>query len=178
MTHSIELRTTATKGDGIFTTRPFAAGETLLVGRIEKRLSKNHSHASQIGEHEYVLFAGLISTFNHSCEPNCGIKLNVHGGHDFVAMRHINANEEATFDYAMRNYRINHFPGICTCGEKACRGSITGWRDLPQSCKDRYSGFVAPYLLEMDAEKKVSNTSSPHSPDEPLNCGAVTPIQI
>jgi hypothetical protein len=33
-------RTTATKGDGIFTTRPFAAGDTLLVGRIEKKLSK------------------------------------------------------------------------------------------------------------------------------------------
>ncbi len=154
MTHGIELRTTATKGDGIFTTKPFAAGETLLVGRIEKRLSKNHSHASQTGENEYALHAGLISKFNHSCEPNCGIKLNVHGGHDFVAMRHIKANEEATFDYAMRNYRIDHFPGNCTCGEKACRGSITGWRDLPQTRKDCYSGFVAPYLLEMDAEKK------------------------
>jgi len=156
MTSGIELWTTATKGDGIFTTKPFAAGDTLLVGRIEKKLAKNHSHASQIGEHEYAFHAGLISKFNHSCDPNCGIKLNAQGGHDFVAMRQIKANEEATFDYAMRNFRIDHFPGNCTCGEKACRGSITGWRDLPEVRKEHYSGYVAPYLIAMDAEKKRS----------------------
>ena len=105
------------------------------------------------------MHAGLISKFNHSCEPNCGIHLNAQGGHDFVAMRHIKVNEEATFDYAMRNYRIDHFPGHCTCGAKACRGSITGWRDLPQTRKDRYAAFVAPYLIEMDADKKRSKTS-------------------
>lgn len=152
MTSGIELRATPAKGDGVFTTQPFAAGATVLVGRIEKRLSKNHSHASQIGEHEYALHAGLISKFNHSCSPNCGIRVNVDGGHDFIAMRDIAANEEATFDYAMRNYGIDHFPGLCTCGESACRGSITGWQDLPQPRKDLYAGFVAPYLIEIDAK--------------------------
>ena len=153
MTAGIELRSTTAKGDGVFTTRPFTSGDTVLVGRIEKRLLENHSHASQIGEHEYALHAGLTSKFNHSCDPNCGIRLNARGGHDFIAMRDIKANEEATFDYAMRNYAIDHFPGRCTCGEKTCRGSITGWQDLPQSRKDQYSGFVAPYLIEMDAKK-------------------------
>jgi len=152
MTSGIELRATTAKGAGVFTTRPFKAGETVMVGLIEKRLSKNHSHASQLGEHEYALHEGLISKFNHSCDPNCGIRLNAHGGHDFIAMRDIEPNEEATFDYAMRNYRIDHFPGRCTCGEQACRGSITGWRDLPPERKDQYSGFVAPYLIEMDAK--------------------------
>ncbi len=152
MTLGVELRVTTAKGDGVFTTRPFKAGDTVLMGRIEKRLLKNHSHASQIGEHEYALHAGLISKFNHSCAPNCGIRLNANGGHDFIAMHDIKANEEATFDYAMRNYTIDYFPGRCTCGEKACRGSITGWQDLPQIRKDQYSGFVAPYLIEMDAK--------------------------
>ena len=123
-----------------------------MVGLIEKKLSKNHSHASQLGEHEFVLHAGLISKFNHSCDPNCGIQLNAHGGHDYIAMRDIEANEETTFDNAMRNYRIDHFPERCKCGEQACRGSITGWRDLPQDRKDQYSDFVAPYLIEMDAK--------------------------
>ncbi len=156
MTNGIEMQTTATKCDGVFTTHPFAAGDTVLVGRIEKRLLKNHSHASQIGEHECAFHAGLISKFNHSCDPNCGIRLNVYGGHDFVAMQDIDANTEVTFDYAMRNYQIEHFPGNCTCGAKKCRGSITGWQDLPQARKDDYVDFVAPYLLAIDAKTKTS----------------------
>lgn len=157
MTPGLELRTTDIKGDGVFTTGPFTAGDTVLVGRIEKRLAKNHSHASQIGEDEFVLHAGLTSKFNHSCDPNCGIRLNARGGHDFVAMYAIEANEEVTFDYAMRNYTIDHFPDSCTCGEDACRGAVTGWRELPQTRKDQYEGFVAPYLIEMDARALAPN---------------------
>lgn len=163
MTPGIELRTTAAKGDGVFATRPFTPGDTVLAGQIEKRLLKNHSHASQIGEHEFAFHAGLISKFNHSCNPNCGIRLNADGGHDFVAMHPIEVNEEATFDYAMRNYTIDHFPGNCTCGEAACRGSITGWQDLPQARKDQYAGFVAPYLVEMDAKAGLHNVASKFS---------------
>jgi hypothetical protein len=155
MTPGIELRAVTAKGDGVFATRPFTSGDTVLVGSIEKRLSKNHSHASQVGEHEFVFHGGLISKFNHSCDPNCGIRLNASGGHDFIAMRYIKAGEEATFDYAMRNNTIDHFPARCTCGEKACRGSVTGWRDLPQIRKDQYAGFVAPYLIEMDAKTRA-----------------------
>jgi uncharacterized protein len=155
MTSGIELRSTTSKGEGVFATRRFTAGETVLVGVIEKKLSENYSHASQIGEYEYALHGGLISKFNHSCEPNCGIHVNALGGHDFIAMRCIEPNEEATFDYAMRNYSIDHFPGSCTCGEDVCRGVITGWRGLPNERKDKYSGFVAPYLIEMDAEARV-----------------------
>lgn len=153
MVDGIEMRSTPGKGQGVFTTRRFAAGKTVMVGVIEKRVAKNHSHASQIGEHEFALHAGLISKFNHSCDPNCGIFLNGEGGHDFIAMRNIEPNEEATFDYAMRNYRIDYFPSPCKCGAQACRSSITGWRDLPQERKDQYAGFVAPYLIEMDAKK-------------------------
>jgi hypothetical protein len=155
VTSNIELRQTPAKGEGVFATGPFKAGETVMVGVIEKKLSKNHSHASQVGEHEFAFHAGLISKFNHSCDPNCGIRLNADGGHDFVAIRSIERNEETTFDYAMRNYRIDHFPGSCQCREPACRGSITGWRDLPQLRKDQYAGFVAPYLIKMDERARI-----------------------
>ena len=157
VTSSIELRGTTAKGEGVFTTGPFKAGETVMVGVIEKKLAKNHSHASQVGEDEFAFHAGLISKFNHSCDPNCGIRLNAGGGHDFIAMRGIALNEEATFDYAMRNYRIDHFPGPCQCGEPACRGAITGWRDLPQDRKDQYAGFVAPYLMKIDKKARAQS---------------------
>ena len=125
-----------------------------MVGIIEKALDKNDSHASQVGENKYVRHAGLISKVNHSCDPNCGIKVNETGAHDFVAMRNIVANQEITFDYVMRNYSIdsNYFGMSCECGSKNCRKKITGWKDLPEERKKDYAGFIAPYLLTLDAK--------------------------
>ncbi len=150
-----ELRETSEKGEGIYATQTFKVGDTVMVGVIKEVLTRNHSHASQIDEHTHVLHDGLISKVNHCCEPNCGIHVNETGAHDFVAMRDIGINEEATFDYAMRNYSIDHFPKICMCGAKKCRGKITGWKDLPNEQKAAYKGFVAPYLLEIDEKKTL-----------------------
>ena len=147
-----ELRESPEKGEGIFATKPFEVGDMVMVGIIEEVLSANHSHASQISENEYVLHAGMISKVNHSCGPNCGIRVNETGAHDFIAMKDISVNEEITFDYTMRNYTIDHFPQQCMCGSKRCRGRITGWKDLPDEKKIEYEGFVAPYLLELDAK--------------------------
>mgnify|MGYP000491201404 CR=1 FL=1 len=47
---------------------------------------------------------------------------------------------------------IDYFPKKCMCGSKGCRGRITGWKDLPDEKKEEYKGFVAPYLLELDAK--------------------------
>jgi hypothetical protein len=73
MGEGVELRTTADKGEGIFATRSFPLGETVMVGRIDSELDHNHSHASQVSEHRFVSHGGLVPKVNHSCEPNCGI---------------------------------------------------------------------------------------------------------
>jgi len=104
-----ELRDTSEKGEGIFATKSFLVGEIVMVGVIKEILNGNHSHASQIGENEYALHAGLITKVNHSCGPNCGIKLNETGAHDYIAIKEIGVNEEITFDYAMRNYIIDEW---------------------------------------------------------------------
>jgi len=152
MKDGFELRKSSEKGEGVFATKSFKVGDIVMVGVIKEVLNENHSHASQIGENEYVLHAGLISKVNHSCDPDCGIRVNETGAHDFVAIRNISINEEITFDYAMRNYGVDYFPKQCICGSKRCRGRITGWKDLPDGKKKEYEGFVAPYLLELDAE--------------------------
>jgi hypothetical protein len=145
-----ELRRTGAKGEGVFATRPFQVGETVMVGVIDRELDHNHSHASQIGENRFVLHGGLIPKVNHSCEPNCGIRPNAGGAHDLVARRAITAGQEITFDYAMRNYSVDHFAAPCRCGSPRCRGRITGWKDLPSERKADYAGFVAPYLIDID----------------------------
>jgi uncharacterized protein len=148
-----ELRATANgKGDGVFATRGFAVGETVVVGVIVHGVQKNHSHATQVSRFGYVELAGLASKVNHSCDPNCGVRTNPTGAPDLIARRFIAADEEVTFDYAMRNYSIEHFPCVCECGARTCRGCVTGWDGLSDACKRSYGSLVATYLLDIDGE--------------------------
>jgi hypothetical protein len=150
MSNGYELRMTVDTGEGIFATRGFLHGETVMIGRIDHELDHNHPHASQVSEHRFVLHGGLVPKVNHSCEPNCGIRLNSSGAHDLVARLPIVSGQEITFDYAMRNYTIDHFPTACRCGAVNCRGLVTGWRDLSAQRKVDYHGLVAPYLIDLD----------------------------
>ncbi|HEY8763989.1 MAG TPA: SET domain-containing methyltransferase, partial [Solirubrobacteraceae bacterium] len=113
----VELRRTADgKGDGVMATRPFAVGETVMVGFLVGGLTGNDSHATQVGPGRWALHGGLGPKVNHSCDPNCGVRLNDVQAFDFVARGSIAAGQELTFDYAMRNFTIDHFPVVCLCG--------------------------------------------------------------
>ena len=41
------------------------------------------------------------------------------------------------------------------CGAKDCRGEIGSWQNLPQNKREQYQGFIAPYLLELDAKNAL-----------------------
>ena len=98
------------KGDAVLATRPFATGETVMVGFLVGPLIGNDSHATQVGPDSWARHGGLDPNVNHSCDPNCGVRLNDAQAFDFVARRPIDAGQELTFDYAMRNFTIDHFP--------------------------------------------------------------------
>lgn len=146
----LEIKSVPPKGKGVFAGKSFKKGEIVLVGKIEKELSENHSHASQIGLTRFILHNEVYRLVNHSCDPNCGIKVNATEAHNFVARRPISKGEEITFDYAMENYTIDHFPLSCQCGSEQCREKITGWKDIPESRKEEYRGWAAPYLFVAD----------------------------
>jgi hypothetical protein len=144
------------KGGGVRATRGFEVGDTVMIGVLEGEVAFNDSHATQVGRTKWARHGGLGPKVNHSCNPNCGVELNASGACNFVARRSIADGEEITFDYAMRNYSIEHFPSGCLCGADICRGSVTGWKDLPAERKVAYEGLVAPYLLEIDSEFAAS----------------------
>ena len=147
----VELRQLADgKGDHVLATRSFGVGETVMVGFLIGPLTGNDSHATQVGPNRWARHGGLGPKVNHSCDPNCGVQLNDEQAFDFVARRSIGAGQELTFDYAMRNFTIDHFPAKCLCGTARCRGSVTGWKDLPAARKADYGELVAPYLRRMD----------------------------
>ena len=157
MKDGFELRVAFGKVKGVFATKEFKAGNTVMIGVVENFLDKNDFCASQVDENKYIRHAGLISKVNHSCNPNCGIKVNQNGVLILVAMRNIDASEEITFDYAMRIYSFDYFlMPPCECGSENCRRNITGYKDLPEQRKQDYAGFVVPYLVELDMKRQFA----------------------
>lgn len=78
--------------------------------------------------------------FNHSCEPNCGIKDKL----KIVAMRDIEPGEEVTIGYAMMEFSDYSFN--CNCGAQNCRKIVLGnnWK-MPQ-LQQKYKGYFLDYL--------------------------------
>lgn len=139
------------RGHGVVATRAFAPGDTVLAGFLIETSTENDAHATQIALDRWARHGGLGPVVNHSCDPNCGVRLNDRDAFDVVARKAIHPGDEIAFDYAMRNYAIEHFPSACLCGAPICRGSITGWKDLPADRKADYGDLVAPYLRAGDA---------------------------
>ena len=69
------IKETSDKGNGIISEKSLKKGEVVLVGKVEEELDHNHSHASQVGMHTFILPDYIYRTTNHSCDPNCGIQL-------------------------------------------------------------------------------------------------------
>ena len=70
-------------------------------------------------------------------------------------------------DLVDRNFTVDHFPSSCLCGSSCCRGSVTGWKDLPAARKADYGDLVAPYLLAMD-ERSAQPSKAPQALPIPL----------
>ena len=75
------------KGDRVVATRAFATGDTVMIGFLIEASTENDSHATQIGPDRWARHGGLGPMVNHSCDPNCGVRLNDRQAFDFVARK-------------------------------------------------------------------------------------------
>jgi hypothetical protein len=144
----IELRMTEEKGDGVYSNVQFFEGNTVLVGIIVRGLKSSDSRAYEVSKNRFVLLAGLFPKVNHSCDPNCGVRVNPESALDLVARKNIYDDDEITIDYSMTNMQLENFPEKCLCGTALCRKEITGWIGLPDSTKKTYKGLVSPCVME------------------------------
>ena len=113
--------------------------------QITENLSLCASNVSELGG---------INFFNHSCEPNAGIKGQIF----LVAMKKIKSGEEVTFDYAMtlcssnkaKPYRLK-----CLCNRETCRGVVTDndWKN--KVLQKKYNGYFQYYIQEKIDKKKI-----------------------
>lgn len=132
-------------------------GGVIYSAKDVKNLSKKYPH---FATHTVSVFKGYylgpVNTddkfddaefFNHSCDPNIGIK----GQIILVARRDIKKNEELCFDYdTTESTSIGSFK--CNCGTKYCRKLINGtaWKD--KVFVKRNKGYLSWYIEELIKE--------------------------
>ena len=118
-------------GLGVFATRDFAEGETILIIDDSRVVDDQHPLRPDAGEHNYhcdylaggkvVLMRSPERHINSSCDPNTFVK-TINEVRSVMARRAIQAGEELTYDYI-----IDCHGGIvwqCSCGAVRCRGTI------------------------------------------------------
>ena len=108
------------------------------------------------GGHYVLDSTGLARYINHSCDPNCGLQ-----GVQIVSRRHIVADEEVTWDYAMSELRDDYvFMEVgrhCQCQTNRCRGAYLGFGSLVTRypgvvAEYKTAGFIASWLLQLEEE--------------------------
>jgi len=145
-------------GNGLFTARAFAAGETItqIRGRIVhysvlwKRGGTFLDNCIRFGPETYLDPGDDPGRYvNHSCAPNAGIRKNRNRLLLFAATR-IAAGREITFDYSTTIGDDDVWTMRCRCGRRACRQRIKRFGALPEALQARYHarGLVPRYIAE------------------------------
>jgi len=165
-----EVRNSPISGKGVFAKELIKKGEIIAVwggdiitkkeldGLYKKGFKNIYHYATQIADGFYLIsdrngkFLEDDDYFNHSCEPNAGIK-----GHlVMVAMKDIMPGEEITYDYAMTDVGLK-YRFKCNCGKRSCRKIITSedWK-LPRLHK-KYRNFFSWFVQEKIKKLKRRN---------------------
>jgi len=128
----IAIKYSTIDGRGCFATVRFAKGRKIAeyVGeRISRReiarriKGKRRLYISGVDSYWAIDGARLgngTQFINHSCEPNCYVKI-IHGHILFFALRDIEPGEEILLDY-VDSYHSDEMR--CNCGAPSCRGRI------------------------------------------------------
>ncbi len=145
----LELRTTDF-GQGVFALEGVEPGEEILrFGGPRGTLSdmSDLEHSIQIGRNLFLGPSGHMDDYvNHSCLPNCGIRLE---GERLVlvAIEAIRAGEELTYDYATSLGPEDDWVMHCRCQTSDCRRVITRL-SLPPQTLERYRSLdVLPFYV-------------------------------
>lgn len=160
------IKETRSKSLGVFALRNFKKGEHIFhvdltklkrytVREIDGNSELNGDHSDYVGRGKYVVNHSPVSYMNHSCDPNCYVKMKTIAIKDVYALRDISKGEELTHDYTATS--VDQFAGKgfweeeCKCSSKNCRKILHGdlfklpmelqqkyYPNLPSSIKRKY----------------------------------------
>ena len=114
-------------------------GFNVKLGKAALQIADNFF----LGPRDESEIEDVMMSVNHSCEANLGFMGNI----IMVAMADIKEGEELTSDYAtFINYP--NFKMTCLCGEKECRGTISGQDWQNKKLQKKYGKYFSSYLKE------------------------------
>lgn len=152
----ITLKKTKKFGKGVFAKASIKKGELVASFDGEKYDDDFDGwnqdlqiHTIQFAKARWRDSKGIARYINHSCDPNCGIKRLF----DVVAMRDIKKGEQITWDYEMTE-KSDWFRMKCKCGSPLCRKVIGHFKNMPQSVRKRYKGYISKWLLPKPRMRK------------------------
>ena len=148
---AVTIRDTGSKGRGVFAVKNLKKGAVVIVGKPVARLPERTWQTVQWDADTHLKMDAPFEVVNHSCDPNCGIKVNRFEGYNLVAMRDIEAGEEITFDYCMTELIISAFTD-CHCESAHCRERVHGGSQLAAEVMKKYEGYTAPYYQSLEPE--------------------------
>lgn len=96
-------------------------------------LGNKESFALQIDNNKYIYLDIPYRYFNHSCEPNCGLRPDL----KLVALTDLEKGEELTYDYSTTMLE-HHWKMECSCHKPSCRKIIADFDTLPKDLRQHY----------------------------------------
>lgn len=132
-------------GKGVFADMDFKMREEIMEFKGELFTYKQlpvpydsvEDHYVQIDKDLYMGPSGDFDDFfNHSCDPNAGLKINMKKA-VLVAIKDIKKGKEITWDYSTvileGDWEMN-----CKCKSKNCRKRIRAFKYLPREIQQKY----------------------------------------
>jgi SET domain-containing protein len=147
----LEIKPT-TNGNGVFAKVPIEKnsvvfefkGKILTKSQLPQNLKPEDDHYLQIGPDMYLGPSGDLDDFvNHSCEPNCGLRI-VGQRAILFALYDIKSGAELTFDYSTTSTETQEaWSMACNCGSYQCRKTISGFQYLTPLQQAKYMALNA-----------------------------------
>lgn len=144
-------------GKGVYAAKNFEKGEVILEfhgklfsrEELPKPYNEVEDHYLQIDNDLYMgPSGGTDDFFNHSCDPNAGLKFD--GKKIFlIAIKNITDGDEVAWDYST-TMNEDDWEMECKCGSKNCRRRIRDFKYLPEKIQKKYLDLkiVPKYITE------------------------------
>jgi hypothetical protein len=156
----IEVRGSDIQGVGVFVTRDFAPGETILVIDDSRVVDAEHPLRPELGEYAHhcdylaggrvVLMPPPERHINSSCDPSAYVRW-AGGRRQVLARRALRAGEEVTYDYIIDCHGGDVWQ--CRCGVARCRGTIvSSFFELPRAIQREYLPLLSDWFIQEHAE--------------------------
>jgi hypothetical protein len=157
---SVEVRPSQIHGLGVFATREFEAGQTVVVIDDSRVVDAEHPLRPDLGEYAHhcdylaggrvVLMPPPERHINSSCDPNTCVGWEG-GRRRVVARRAIAMGEEITYDYIIDCHGGEVWQ--CGCGAARCRGTIvSSFFELPLEVQREYLPLLSPWFVDEHRE--------------------------